>query len=115
MSVPCGIFIEANMQEQKQQEIGHVTGQKQMAGQNIGIVGGGLMGHGIAYLCAAAGHTVAIFEPAADLRASLPQRLHAIAALLDDDAAVIDRIAVYETLASAMRDVAFVFEAAPEK
>jgi 3-hydroxybutyryl-CoA dehydrogenase len=83
--------------------------------QKIGIVGGGLMGHGIAYLCAAAGHTVAIFEPAADLRATLPQRLHAIAALLDDDAAAIDRIAVYETLAPAMRDAAFVFEAAPEK
>ena len=45
------------MQEQKQQEIGHVTGQKQMTGQKIGIVGGGLMGHGIAYLFAAAGHT----------------------------------------------------------
>ncbi len=41
----------------------------------IGVVGGGLMGHGIAYLLAAAGHQVGVFEPSDDLRASLPQRL----------------------------------------
>ena len=33
------------------------------------------MGHGIAYLLAAAGHEVGVFEPSADVRASLPQRL----------------------------------------
>ena len=31
--------------------------------QKIGVVGGGLMGHGIAYLFAAAGHHVNVFEP----------------------------------------------------
>ena len=93
------------MQEPKQRK----------AGQKIGIVGGGLMGHGIAYLFAAAGHNVGVFEPAAELRASLPQRLRAIADLLDDDPAFIGRIAAHDALAPALQDAAFVFEAAPEK
>jgi 3-hydroxyacyl-CoA dehydrogenase len=45
--------------------------------QKIGVVGGGLMGHGIAYLFAAAGHHVNVFEPFSDTRNSLPQRLRA--------------------------------------
>jgi 3-hydroxybutyryl-CoA dehydrogenase len=81
----------------------------------IGVVGGGLMGHGIAYLLAAAGHAVAVAEPSAQIRASLPQRLRSIGALFGDDAAVLDRICVHESLASAVDDAAFVFEAAPEK
>ncbi|HEX3506413.1 MAG TPA: 3-hydroxyacyl-CoA dehydrogenase NAD-binding domain-containing protein [Xanthobacteraceae bacterium] len=88
---------------------------KQGISETIGIIGAGLMGHGIAYLLAAAGHKVAIYEPAADLRASLPQRLHAIAELLDDDAALIEKISAHDSLAPAMRGAAFVFEAAPEK
>jgi 3-hydroxybutyryl-CoA dehydrogenase len=81
----------------------------------IGVVGGGLMGHGIAYLFAAAGHAVGVFEPAADIRAALPQRLQAIMELFGDDADLLARIAVSDQLAPAMRDAAFVFEAAPEK
>ncbi len=81
----------------------------------IGVVGGGLMGHGIAYLLAAAGHQVAVFEPAADIRASLAARLRAIVDLLDDDPALLKRIEVFDSLAPAMLGAAFVFEAAPEK
>jgi len=83
--------------------------------QEIGVVGGGLMGHGIAYLFAAAGHPVAVFEPAAEIRASMPQRLQAIVELLDGDPALLKRIETFDTLAPAMRGAAFVFEAAPEK
>jgi 3-hydroxybutyryl-CoA dehydrogenase len=83
--------------------------------QKIGVVGGGLMGHGIAYLFAAAGHTVAVFEPAADIRASLPRRLRSILELLGDDPALLGRIATHDALAPAMQGAAFVFEAAPEK
>jgi len=83
--------------------------------QRIGVVGGGLMGHGIAYLFAAAGHRVGIFEPAADIRASLPARLQAIADLLDDDSASLHLIDVHDALAPAAQGAAFVFEAAPEK
>jgi len=83
--------------------------------QTIGVIGGGLMGHGIAYLFAAAGHRVGIFEPDAASRASLARRLNAIVALLGDDATLLRRIAVHETMAPAVARAAFVFEAAPEK
>jgi len=73
------------------------------------------MGHGIAYLLAAAGHEVAICEPSAVIRGSLPQRLASIAELFDDEPAILDRIRVHEELAGAAQDAAFVFEAAPEK
>jgi 3-hydroxybutyryl-CoA dehydrogenase len=82
---------------------------------NIGIVGGGLMGHGIGYLLAVAGHDVGIYDPSADVRGTIPQRVTAIAELLEDDPAHLKRIAVHESLAAAVRDAAFVFEAAPEK
>jgi 3-hydroxybutyryl-CoA dehydrogenase len=83
--------------------------------QKIGVIGGGLMGHGIAYLLAAAGHAVRIFEPAADIRASLPQRLQAIIDLLGDDPVLLQRIGAHDALAPAMQGADFVFEAAPEK
>jgi 3-hydroxybutyryl-CoA dehydrogenase len=81
----------------------------------IGVVGGGLMGHGIAYLLAAAGHKVGVFEPQAETRAFMPRRLQAIVDLLGDDAALLKRISVYEKLPPAVQGAAFVFEAAPEK
>jgi 3-hydroxybutyryl-CoA dehydrogenase len=83
--------------------------------QKIGIVGGGLMGHGIAYLLAAAGHHVGVFELSAELRASLPSRVKSISDLLDDDPAALERIAVHDQLAPAVKDTSFVLEAAPEK
>jgi 3-hydroxybutyryl-CoA dehydrogenase len=83
--------------------------------QKIGVIGGGLMGHGIAYLLAAAGHEVGVFEPAAELRQSLPQRLRVILDLLEDDPALIGRISAHDQLAPAVKDSTFVFEAAPEK
>jgi 3-hydroxybutyryl-CoA dehydrogenase len=86
-----------------------------MSSEKIGVVGGGLMGHGIAYLLAVAGHQVGVFELSADLRASLPQRVKSICDLLGDAPTALDRISVYDQLAPAVRDAAFVFEAAPEK
>ena len=88
---------------------------EQKAAQKIGVVGGGLMGHGIAYLLAAAGHSVAVFEPSTEIRGSLPQRLQAIVDLLGDDPALLKRIAAYDSLPAAMSGATFVFEAAPEK
>ena len=83
--------------------------------QKIGVVGGGLMGHGIAYLFAAAGHHVNVFEPFSDMRNSLPQRLLAIVELLGDDPQLLTRIAAHDSLDSAMGGADWVFEAAPEK
>jgi 3-hydroxybutyryl-CoA dehydrogenase len=86
-----------------------------MIEQKIGVVGGGLMGHGIAYLFAAAGHAVAVFEPAAEIRATLPKRLRAIADLFGDDLALLKAVSVHDRLGPAVSDASFVFEAAPEK
>jgi 3-hydroxybutyryl-CoA dehydrogenase len=83
--------------------------------QKIGVIGGGLMGHGIAYLFAAAGHPVGLFEPTADIRASLPKRLQALVDLFEDDAALLQRIESHDRLPAAVKGAAFVFEAAPEK
>ena len=81
----------------------------------IGVVGGGLMGHGIAYLFAAAGHHVNVFEPSSEVRSSLPRRLNAIVELLEDDPRLLQRIASHESLEQAMNGADWVFEAAPEK
>jgi 3-hydroxybutyryl-CoA dehydrogenase len=83
--------------------------------QKIGVVGGGLMGHGIAYLFAAAGHHVNVFEPSSDVRTSLSQRLRAIVELLGDDPRLLKRIAAHDSLPAAIGGVDWVFEAAPEK
>jgi len=83
--------------------------------QTIGVVGGGLMGHGIAYLFAAAGHHVNVFEPFAQVRHALPRRLQAIVDLLGDDLSLLHRIAAHDSLPAAMRAADWVFEAAPEK
>jgi 3-hydroxybutyryl-CoA dehydrogenase len=83
--------------------------------EKVGVIGAGLMGHGIAYRFGVAGHPVGIYEPAAELRASLRQRLSDIAELLGDDAAGLDNIAVHDQLAPAVKDATLVIEAAPEK
>ena len=86
-----------------------------MSGSNIGVIGAGLMGHGIAYLLAAAGHTVRIHDPSTQWRETLSERLESISELLGDDPAALARITTHDQLAAALRDADFVFEAAPEK
>jgi 3-hydroxybutyryl-CoA dehydrogenase len=73
------------------------------------------MGHGIAYLFAAAGHRICVYESAADCRASLPDRLQQIVRLFNDDSAVLNRISVHDQLETAVNNATFVFEAVPEK
>ena len=86
-----------------------------MSGLNIGVIGAGLMGHGIAYLLAAAGHTVRIYDPSTQWREFAEARLESARALLGGDPALLDRISAHDQMAPAMKDTAFVFEAAPEK
>jgi 3-hydroxybutyryl-CoA dehydrogenase len=86
-----------------------------MSGENIGVIGAGLMGHGIAYLLAAAGHQVHIYDPSAEWRSSLAQRLESARALLGGEPTLLSRISAHDQMAPAMKDVTFVFEAAPEK
>ena len=86
-----------------------------MQSLKIGVIGAGLMGHGIAYLLAAAGHRVGIYDPSAEWRTSLPARLKAARDLLDGDPALLDRISAHDQMKPAMANAAFVFEAVPEK
>jgi 3-hydroxybutyryl-CoA dehydrogenase len=86
-----------------------------MSGQTIGVIGAGLMGHGIAYLLAAAGHTVRIYDPSAEWRKTLPERLESSRALLGGDPTLLGRISAHDQMAPAMTGTSFVFEAAPEK
>lgn len=81
---------------------------------DIAVVGAGLMGHGIAYLFARAGHRVRIHDSSPAMLASLPQRLAGIADLFGDDASVGARITTASDLAVAVAGAGFVFEAVPE-
>jgi 3-hydroxybutyryl-CoA dehydrogenase len=79
----------------------------------IGVLGGGLMGSGIAALFAAHGHDVRVFEPHTDARALLPERVRSALATLSADASVLAQVrAVAELRDAAQCDV--VIEAAPE-
>lgn len=83
------------------------------------VIGAGLMGHGIALTLARAGQYVAITDPLPEARAALPGRvansLRMMGATDADIARTLKRIEIFDTVAGAVREAAFVFEAAPEK
>jgi 3-hydroxybutyryl-CoA dehydrogenase len=81
----------------------------------IGIVGAGLMGHGIAQVFALAGHSVTVFDPDAASLASLRERIGRNLTDLDQDAAAVERVTPCETLEATVASADVVFEAAPEK
>ncbi len=85
----------------------------------VAVIGGGLMGHGIALTFARAGHKVRVVEPMDEMRASLPGRVRESLALLGAGAGEIEaslaRITCVSAISDAVGKAAFVFEAAPEK
>lgn len=81
----------------------------------IGIVGAGLMGHGIAQVFALAGHEVAVHDPFAESLKTLKDRIAANLKDLGQDESAVERVSAADTLAGAVRDAEVVFEAAPEK
>jgi 3-hydroxybutyryl-CoA dehydrogenase len=83
--------------------------------RSIAIVGGGLMGAGIAQVFAVAGHLVSVFEPAADIRATVRSRIAETSRLYGLDASVADAVAVTGDFAQAVGRADYVTEAAPEK
>jgi len=85
------------------------------APQRIAIIGGGLMGAGIAQVFAVAGHRVTVHEPMHEVRETVRARIAANLAALEKDAAPAEAVAVAGDLAAAVSDAEFVFEAAPEK
>ncbi len=85
-----------------------------MADEKAAVLGAGLMGHGIAQVLAAAGHDVSVYEPDADMLASVPERVRSIFELLDQDPAVGGAITLHSDLEEAVAQADIVFEAAPE-
>jgi 3-hydroxybutyryl-CoA dehydrogenase len=83
--------------------------------RRITIIGGGLMGAGIAQVFLAAGHDVTVFEPLAAVRDTVRARVAADLRLFDRDPALADTVQVADDLAAAVANAFFVTEAAPEK
>lgn len=83
--------------------------------RNISVIGGGLMGAGIAQIFALAGYDVKVFEPNAEVRASLHDRTKKNLEALGDDIGSVDRITCFDNLKDAVADADFITEAAPEK
>jgi 3-hydroxybutyryl-CoA dehydrogenase len=78
------------------------------------VIGGGLMGHGIAQVLAGAGLLVAVYEPDPGVLASVPERIRANLAALGLDTSPAGAIELYAELGPAARDAGVVIEAAPE-
>jgi 3-hydroxybutyryl-CoA dehydrogenase len=83
--------------------------------RSIAIVGGGLMGAGIAQVFALAGHAVTVFEPAENIRATIRSRISKTLSLYGLDQQVADAVAVTGDFAQAVGRADYVTEAAPEK
>lgn len=86
-----------------------------MTPPHIVVIGGGLMGIGIAQVFAVAGHRVCVVEPVDAVRATLVDRLREGLAQLDAAAAAVDRLQTSADLGSAVAAAAYVTEAVPEK
>jgi 3-hydroxybutyryl-CoA dehydrogenase len=86
-----------------------------MTGQCIVVIGGGLMGAGIAQVFASAGHRVRVVEPLEAVRATILARVCVNLSMMGADTSAADRIDVSAELACAVADATYVTEAAPEK
>jgi len=80
----------------------------------ISVIGAGLMGHGIAYIFARAGHRVRVYDPSLDALKSLPDRLLAIVNLLGEDREASAGVEALSDMKAALAEASFVFEAASE-
>jgi 3-hydroxybutyryl-CoA dehydrogenase len=83
--------------------------------RSIAIVGGGLMGAGIAQVFAVAGHSVTVFEPLEDIRATVRPRILQTLSSYGLDESAADAVAVTGNFAQAVERADYVTEAAPEK
>jgi 3-hydroxybutyryl-CoA dehydrogenase len=81
---------------------------------NFGVIGAGLMGHGIAQVLAGSGGRVRVFDPDRGALDSLHDRMQSNLELVGGDAAALDRVTPVGSLADAAEGADFVVEAAPE-
>ncbi len=82
--------------------------------KRIAVIGGGLMGHGIAQVFACAGHDVQITDPFAEARGKILERIAANLDSLDLDRTALSRVTVCDSLEETVTDADWVIEAAPE-
>jgi 3-hydroxybutyryl-CoA dehydrogenase len=82
--------------------------------QKIAVIGAGLMGNGIAWLFADAGHPVRVFDRSPEALAAAPGRIAEISALFGRGPEVAARALTAASLAGAVGDADFIFEAAFE-
>lgn len=83
--------------------------------QRVAVIGGGLMGAGIAQMFAAAGRPVTLFEPDAETRSSVQKRVADNLHLIGKDVEAATRIELAGSLEEAVAKADFVTEAAPER
>ena len=81
----------------------------------VGIVGAGLMGHGIAMVFALHGHAVSVYDAVPQTLATLKERIGRNLADLGHDPAAAEKVTPVDTLAGAVRTADVVIEAALEK
>ena len=86
-----------------------------MTALRIAIVGGGLMGHGIAQVFACAGHRVKITDPSLEARAHILSRIGANIDDLGADRGALARVDVVDSLEACVGQADWVIEAAPER
>jgi len=85
-----------------------------MIAQRIAILGGGLMGHGIAQVFACAGHRVKITDPSIEARAHILDRIGGNIDDLGADRGALARVDVVDSLETCVADANWLFEAASE-
>lgn len=86
-----------------------------MADLPIAVIGGGLMGAGIAQVFAAAGHSVVVHEPFETVRETVVERVRAGLIQVGDDPALAANVSTTDELAEAVKGAGYITEAAPEK
>ena len=82
---------------------------------NISVIGAGLMGHGIAYIFASAGHKVSLHDAHAPTLESAPKRIEGLFELIGTDKAGLVNMSYHADFAKAVAQADFVFEAVAEK
>ena len=81
----------------------------------VAVLGGGLMGSGIAQAFAVAGVPTRLYEPAAAIRAELAARIRRSLASVNANPQAIKLIEITGELRDAVKNAVFVTESAPEK
>jgi len=82
---------------------------------NFAVVGGGLMGAGIAQVFAAGGFKVSVYEPNEEVRDTIVQRVHDTLEQIGKGSSCVANITVTGDLSEAVKNAHYVTEAAPEK